>query len=67
MIRFLFACAVFMLVAPAPALASALEKGETATVREVVDGDTVVLADGRQVRLTGIQAPKLPLGRAGFS
>ncbi|MEE8393692.1 MAG: thermonuclease family protein, partial [Rhodospirillales bacterium] len=47
--------------------ASALEKGETATVREVVDGDTVVLADGRQVRLTGIQAPKLPLGRAGFS
>ncbi len=32
----------------------------------VVDGDTVVLADGRQVRLVGIQAPKLPLGRAGF-
>ncbi|HMA16269.1 MAG: thermonuclease family protein [Bacteroidota bacterium] len=32
----------------------------------VVDGDTLVLADGREVRLVGIQAPKLPLGRAGF-
>ena len=35
-------------------------------VTEIVDGDTVVLADGRQVRLVGIQAPKLPLGRKGF-
>ncbi len=33
---------------------------------EVVDGDTVILDDGRQVRLVGIQAPKLPLGRKGF-
>lgn len=32
----------------------------------VIDGDTLVLADGREVRLVGIQAPKLPLGRAGF-
>ncbi len=54
----------------------------TAIVREVVDGDTVVLdrrlavtlRSGRKksletsdrVRLVGIQAPKLPLGRAGF-
>jgi endonuclease YncB( thermonuclease family) len=35
-------------------------------VVEVIDGDTVVLADGREVRLVGIQAPKLPLGRPGF-
>ncbi len=35
-------------------------------VREVVDGDTVILDSGTQVRLVGIQAPKLPLGRAGF-
>lgn len=35
-------------------------------VESVVDGDTVVLRDGRQVRLVGIQAPKLALGRAGF-
>lgn len=32
----------------------------------VVDGDTLVLDDGREVRLKGIQAPKLPLGRSGF-
>ncbi len=35
-------------------------------VVEVIDGDTLVLEDGRQVRLVGIQAPKLPLGRVGF-
>ncbi len=35
-------------------------------VAEVVDGDTVILDDGREIRLVGIQAPKLPLGRAGF-
>lgn len=32
----------------------------------VSDGDTLTFDDGRQVRLVGIQAPKLPLGRAGF-
>lgn len=37
-----------------------------ARVVDVVDGDTVVLDDGRQARLVGIQAPKLPLGRKGF-
>lgn len=35
-------------------------------VQEIVDGDTVVLKSGVEVRLVGIQAPKLPLGRAGF-
>lgn len=43
-----------------------LPDGGTAQVVRVVDGDTVVLADGRQVRLVGIQAPKLPLGRPNF-
>ncbi len=33
---------------------------------EIVDGDTLVLDGGVQVRLVGIQAPKLPLGRRGF-
>lgn len=42
------------------------QEGERARVVEIVDGDTVVLADGRQVRLVGIQAPKLPLGRPNF-
>ena len=44
----------------------ALTLGGPATVVAVVDGDTVVLDDGRQVRLVGIQAPKLPLGRRNF-
>ncbi len=43
-----------------------LEVDGSAIVTEVVDGDTVILDDGRQVRLVGIQAPKLPLGRRGF-
>ncbi|MEQ9174875.1 MAG: thermonuclease family protein [Alphaproteobacteria bacterium] len=33
----------------------------------VTDGDTLALADGRVVRLVGIQAPKLALGRAHLS
>ena len=50
-----------------PDALAALPASEIARVTEIVDGDTVVLADGRQVRLVGIQAPKLPLGRAGFA
>lgn len=33
----------------------------------VVDGDTLLLEDGSEVRLVGLQAPKLPLGRRGFT
>ena len=43
-----------------------LTVGERATVVDIVDGDTVRLDDGWQVRLVGIQAPKLPLGRKNF-
>ena len=43
-----------------------LEQGERAKVVAVVDGDTVMLDDGWQVRLVGIQAPKLPLERQNF-
>lgn len=39
----------------------------TFRVDRVIDGDTLVLDDGRQVRLTGIQAPKLSLGRPNVS
>jgi endonuclease YncB( thermonuclease family) len=52
--------------AAGPEAVAALAGTEIARVTEIVDGDTLVLADGRQVRLVGIQAPKLPLGRAGF-
>lgn len=43
-----------------------LEENEGGRVADIVDGDTLLLDDGREVRLTGIQAPKLPLGRTNF-
>ncbi len=60
------ALALLLLAVPWIGSAGALEVGANARVIEVVDGDTVVLADGNQVRLVGIQAPKLPLGRTHF-
>lgn len=64
----IFLC-LWAAVASAPALAGApavLAPMGEARVTGVIDGDTVVLDDGRQVRLVGIQAPKLPLGRPNF-
>jgi micrococcal nuclease len=50
-----------------PGLAcAALTAGPKGRVTEVVDGDTVILDSGVQVRLIGMQAPKLPLGRDDF-
>lgn len=49
-----------------PAAAFGLVPGGTGEVVAVIDGDTVALTDGSEVRLVGIQAPKLPLGRPGF-
>lgn len=46
--------------------ACGLTAGEKEFVSGVVDGDTVILKSGAQVRLIGIQAPKLPLGRKDF-
>ena len=40
--------------------------GETGQLRSVMDGDTLYLDNGLKVRLSAIQAPKLPLGRKGF-
>ncbi|WP_246018310.1 thermonuclease family protein [Pelagibacterium montanilacus] len=45
---------------------AALEAGERARVVSVTDGDTIELEGGLTVRLVGIQAPKLPLGRPDF-
>lgn len=45
---------------------SSLGDGGVHKVTAVVDGDTVILANGRSVRLVGIQAPKLPLNRVNF-
>jgi micrococcal nuclease len=62
-----------VLIAPLSAGAaeqSALAAGEKRQVEKVIDGDTLVLdqpVDGaREVRLVGLQAPKLPLGRPNF-
>jgi|TARA_B100000315_G_scaffold206117_1_gene200373 endonuclease YncB( thermonuclease family) len=59
-----------MLAAWLPAAARELEPGQLALVSGVIDGDTVSLAEAisgaTEIRLVGIQAPKLPLGRAGF-
>ena len=62
--------ALLLLPVIGTAAAVALMEGETAIVRSIVDGDTVVLespVNGTiEVRLVGLQAPKLPLGRRGF-
>ncbi len=43
-------------------------KGDLVSSRvvEVIDGDTLLLENGRQVRLVGLQAPKIALGRESF-
>ena len=59
----------FAALAAWPVAASAcadLVAGPQGTVVEVTDGDTVILDNGMVVRLIGMQAPKLPLGRDGF-
>jgi endonuclease YncB( thermonuclease family) len=63
--------ALVLLVLPAraaepPEIPAPLEPGAPGEVVEVVDGDTLFLDDGREVRLVGLQAPKLPLGRPDF-
>ena len=47
-------------------LLAGLEDGGRASVAGIVDGDTLLLDDGRELRLVGLQAPKLPLDRPGF-
>ncbi|HDS1737888.1 thermonuclease family protein [Pseudomonas sp. BP8] len=48
---------------PAQAFCPLPDKPQQVAVRQVVDGDTVRLSDGRSVRLIGINAPEL--GRKG--
>ena len=58
--------ALFLGAAGAGGSAAQLKAGEIDHVRSVLDGDTLYLDSGLKVRLSGIQAPKLPLGRKGF-
>ena len=55
--------AALVLCCSGPAAAETLRRG---VVDSVIDGDTVVLQGGAEVRLVGIQAPKLALGRPGL-
>ena len=60
---------LILLALAAPAAAQpepAVAAPERSRAVEIVDGDTLVLEDGLEVRLVGIQAPKLPLGRPNF-
>ena len=73
MIKGLLLPAFLALALPASAGAAdmaALAAGESRHVAKVIDGDTVALHEpvegAREVRLVGLQAPKLPLGRANF-
>ena len=62
-----FAVAVSVVFAGAGAApVDRLARGESGRVDEAVDGDTVTLDGGLEVRLVGLQAPKLALGRPGF-
>ena len=58
--------ALLMSIAAATAC-EGLRDGPMGTVTEIVDGDTLLLDTGRVVRLIGMQAPKLALGRPGFA
>jgi len=62
--------AVLLLSGRPAAGAEELKAGPQAVVTGVVDGDTVTLKEpvmgSAQIRLVGIQAPKLPLGRPNF-
>lgn len=62
----LWSAAALAVAGPAPVLPEGFARFDAGRAVSVIDGDTLVLDDGREVRLVGIQAPKLPLGRAGF-
>jgi len=53
------------LAAPASAC-QGLRDGPAGIVVDVLDGDTIMLDNGLKVRLVGIQAPKLALGRIDY-
>jgi micrococcal nuclease len=61
-IRFPFFLMVSFLMVLAPLPARVAERpalaGDYATVKRVVDGDTVILTDGQKVRLIGIDTPE---------
>jgi micrococcal nuclease len=65
-LKFVAALMLSMTVGSGALACETLKEGPRGRVVDVTDGDTVVLHTGAKVRLIGMQAPKLPLGRAGF-
>ena len=65
-LAFLLVLAATSAAAEGPSSAP-LAHGDSQRVVAVIDGDTLVLEDGSEVRLVGIQAPKLALGRSDFA
>jgi endonuclease YncB( thermonuclease family) len=59
------ALALLIVSGSQPVMACELSEPETATVAEILDGETLKLADGRVVRLIGAKAPSAPLGWRG--
>jgi micrococcal nuclease len=55
------------MMAGSAAACEGLRDGPKGTVTQIVDGDTLLLDTGLVVRLIGIQAPHLALGREGLS
>ncbi len=64
--RYLLLSVLLMLFSGRPLAAAPAMQPDHVRVKMVTDGDTLVLEDGAIVRLVGIQAPKLPLGRKQF-
>ena len=58
-------CSVAIIFA-ASGKAAELSDGGTAIIADIIDADTLALRNGTVVRLTGIQAPKLPPDRPAF-
>lgn len=61
----LVAASLYVALPSTSAFACDLPPGQTATVAEVKDGETLVLADGTSVRLINAKAPVAPLGARG--
>jgi endonuclease YncB( thermonuclease family) len=72
MIRFLLICLTILYTGDvyADSLFARLDEVGTARIVKIIDGDTVMIDPpvngANEVRLVGIQAPKIPLGRKNF-
>jgi endonuclease YncB( thermonuclease family) len=61
------AVVVSLMSMPLASACEGLRDGPRGTVTQIVDGDTLLLDNGLVVRLIGIQAPHLALGRDGLA